>query len=60
VKLGIALLLAAAAAGAVAAGAGANGDPASDVLPFSNVFLSIQDPRTSPAGRRLRREICDS
>jgi hypothetical protein len=53
VKLGIALLLAAAAAGAVAAGAGANGDPASDVLPFSNVFLSIQDPRTSPAGRDL-------
>lgn len=52
-KLGIALLLAAAAAGAVAAGAGANGDPASDVLPFSNVFLSIQDPRTSPAGRDL-------
>jgi hypothetical protein len=23
------------------------------VLPFSNVFLSIQDPRTSPAGRDL-------
>ena len=52
-KLGIALLLAAAAASAVPAGAGANGDPASDVLPFSNVFLSIQDPRTSPAGRDL-------
>jgi hypothetical protein len=34
-------------------GAQANGDPASDVLPFSNVFLSIQDPRTSPAGRAL-------
>jgi hypothetical protein len=53
VRLGLALLLAAVAAGVVAAGAGANGDPASDVLPFSNVFLSIQDPRTSPAGRDL-------
>jgi hypothetical protein len=53
VRLGLALLLAAAAAGVVAARAGANGDPASDVLPFSNVFLSIEDPRTSPAGRDL-------
>jgi hypothetical protein len=53
VKLGFALLLAAVAAGLAAAGARANGDPASDVLPFSNVFLSIQDPRTSPAGRDL-------
>jgi hypothetical protein len=53
VRLGLALLLAVAAAGLLAAGAGANGDPASDVLPFSNVFLSIQDPRTSPAGRDL-------
>jgi hypothetical protein len=53
VRLGRALLLAVAAAGLLAAGAGANGDPASDVLPFSNVFLSIQDPRTSPAGRDL-------
>jgi hypothetical protein len=53
VKLGIALLLAAIAAGLAAGGARANGDPASDVLPFSNVFLSIQDPRTSPAGRDL-------
>ena len=52
-RLGLALLLAVAAAGLLAAGAGANGDPASDVLPFSNVFLSIQDPRTSPAGRDL-------
>lgn len=52
-RLGLALLLAVAAAGLLAAGAGANGDPASDVLPFSNVFLSIQDPRTSPAGHDL-------
>ena len=52
-KFAISLLLALAAAGVVAAGAGANGDPASDVLPFSNVFLSIQDPRSSPAGRDL-------
>ena len=28
-------------------------DPASDVLPFTPVFLSIQDPETSPAGRDL-------
>lgn len=52
-RLGLALLLAVAAVGLFAGGAGANGDPASDVLPFSNVFLSIQDPRTSPAGRDL-------
>ena len=52
-RLGLALLLAVAAAGLLVAGAGANGDPASDVLPFSNVFLSIQDPRTSPAGHDL-------
>jgi hypothetical protein len=50
VRFGIALLLAA----AVAAGdARANGDPASDVLPFSNVYLSIKNPRTSAAGRDL-------
>jgi hypothetical protein len=53
VKLGIALLLAV-VVGALAAGqAQANGDPASDVLPFTTVFLSIQDPKTSPAGRDL-------
>jgi len=56
VKFGIALLLAAVAAGLLAAGAEANGDPASDVLPFSNVFLSIKDPRTSPAGQDLLAE----
>ena len=55
-KFGIALLLAAVAAGLLAAGAEANGDPASDVLPFSNVFLSIKDPRTSPAGQDLLAE----
>jgi hypothetical protein len=53
VRFGVALLLAAVAAGLVADGARANGDPASDVLPFSNVFLSINDPRTSTAGRDL-------
>jgi hypothetical protein len=56
VRFALALLLAVVTAGAVAAGAGANGDPASDVLPFSNVFLSIKDPRTSPAGRDLLAE----
>ena len=52
-RFGVALLLAAVAAGHVAGDARANGDPASDVLPFSNVFLSINDPRTSTAGRDL-------
>ena len=47
------LPLALVAAAVVAGSAQANGDPASDILPFSNVFLSIQDPRTSPAGRAL-------
>jgi len=53
VKFGIGLVLAVAAAGILASGAKANGDPASDVLPFSTVFLSIVDPRTSAAGRDL-------
>ena len=52
-KFGIGLVLAVAAAGILASGAEANGDPASDVLPFSTVFLSIVDPRTSAAGRDL-------
>jgi hypothetical protein len=56
VRFGIGLVLAAVAAGILALGAEANGDPASDVLPFSTVFLSIQDPRTSPAGRDLLAE----
>lgn len=48
------MLLAAALASAITAGpARSNGDPASDVLPFSNVYLSITDPRSSSAGRDL-------
>jgi hypothetical protein len=48
------VLLLAAATSVVAAGAAlANGDPASDVLPFTTVFLSIKNPSTSPAGRDL-------
>jgi hypothetical protein len=40
--------------GAVAASAArANGDPASDVLPFKTVFLSNQEPAGSSAGRAL-------
>ena len=31
----------------------ANGDPASDVLPFKTVFLSSQAPSSSPSGRGL-------
>jgi len=53
VRLRIALLLAVLAAAVSAGGARANGDPASDVLPFSNVYFSIVDPRTASAGRDL-------
>jgi hypothetical protein len=53
VRLRIALLLAVLAAAVFAGGARANGDPASDVLPFSNVYFSIVDPRTAAAGRDL-------
>jgi hypothetical protein len=53
VRFGIGLALAVIAAAILASGAEANGDPASDVLPFSTVFLSIVDPRTSAAGRDL-------
>jgi hypothetical protein len=52
----IVLALALVAAAAVAGRAEANGDPASDVLPFSNVFLSLQNPKTSAAGRDLLAE----
>ena len=52
-KLACATLLAAVLAAAAASTAGANGDPASDVLPFTPVYLSIQDPKTSAAGRDL-------
>jgi hypothetical protein len=52
-KFAMVLLLAATTAGVVTAGARANGDPASDVLPFSNVYLSIKDPRSSQAGGDL-------
>jgi hypothetical protein len=53
VRLGIALLLAAVTSAVAASSARANGDPASDVLPFTPVFLSIKNPNTSPAGRDL-------
>jgi hypothetical protein len=53
VKLGLALFTAA-VLGAVATGsARANGDPASDVLPFTTVYLSVMDPTKSPAGNDL-------
>jgi hypothetical protein len=45
----VALLLAA----IFAARAQANGDPASDRLPFANVFFSTQEPNTVPSGRDL-------
>jgi hypothetical protein len=53
VRPGIALLVAAVAVALCAAGARANGDPASDVLPFSTVYFSIKDPTSSAAGRDL-------
>jgi hypothetical protein len=53
VRVGIALLLAATAAGLSAGAARANGDPASDVLPFSNVYFSTTDPKSTDAGRDL-------
>ena len=52
-RLAIALLLATGLAAFCAGGARANGDPASDVLPFSTVYFSIKDPTTSAAGRDL-------
>jgi hypothetical protein len=53
VKGGIALALAAATAAFSAGAARANGDPASDVLPFSTVYLSIKNPQSTASGRDL-------
>lgn len=53
VRAGIVLGLAAATATLYAAGARANGDPASDVLPFSTVYFSVKDPQSSASGRDL-------
>jgi hypothetical protein len=53
VKRRLACLSAALLALAAAPAALANGDPASDVLPFKTVFLSSQAPSSSPAGRGL-------
>lgn len=52
-KLACALLLAAVLGGVAASAGRANGDPASDVLPFTPVYLSIQEPKSSAAGRDL-------
>lgn len=49
----LAVALALLAAGGVATVARANGDPASDVLPFKPVFLSTQEPSSSDAGENL-------
>lgn len=46
-------LIAVLAVAAAAPAAHANGDPASDVLPFKNVFLSSQAPTSSSSGREL-------
>jgi hypothetical protein len=45
--------VAAAAAFVFAAQARANGDPASDFLPVTNVFLSLKKPAAYPSGRDL-------
>ena len=52
-RLRIAFLLALVTAGSLASTAHANGDPASDVLPFATVFFSVQNPKGSSAGRDL-------
>jgi hypothetical protein len=53
VQVGIAVVLAAATAALSAGWARANGDPASDVLPFSTVYFSIKNPQSSASGRDL-------
>jgi len=53
VRAGIALMLAAATAALFAGAARANGDPASDVLPFSTVYFSIKNPQSAASGRDL-------
>jgi len=53
VRMGIALVLAAATVALFAGGARANGDPASDVLPFSTVYFSIKEPKSYASGRDL-------
>ena len=52
-KLGLAFIAVAILGALAAAPARANGDPASDVLPFTTVYLSIQDPTKSTAGKDL-------
>jgi hypothetical protein len=54
VKLPVSLIAVAILAAIVAGSARAHGDPASDVLPFTTVYLSsIQDPTKSTAGQDL-------
>ena len=53
VRAGIALGLATATAALCAVGARANGDPASDVLPFSTVYYSLKNPQSAASGRDL-------
>jgi hypothetical protein len=55
VKPGLVLLLTVVLAAAVAGSARANGDPASDVLPFSTVYFSIKNPNSAASGRDLVR-----
>ena len=48
-----AVLLAVVAAGVAVSGARANGDPASDVLPFATVYFAGQNPDLTASGRDL-------
>src|SRR5438270_11434533 len=41
------------AAGVAAPSARANGDPASDVLPFGTLYFAAQNPTLTPSGRDL-------
>jgi len=53
----VALLGAAVLALGVSGAARANGDPASDVLPFQQVFLPYEAPVTSSAANRLKKTV---
>jgi hypothetical protein len=53
VKRPLVFLCAAGLAIAIAPAARANGDPASDVLPFQTVFLSNERPSSASSGREL-------
>jgi len=56
----VALLVAAALALGVPGAARANGDPASDTLPFQQVFLPYEAPISGSAADRLKKTVADA